>query len=205
MILDNIYEELRSRLLMQDVVRFYGLEVNRAGFAVCPFHTDNDPSLKVYDDHYHCFGCGAHGDVTDFTARLFELSQYDAAKKLSSDFGLNLIKQESCCHIHQTVNPEIVYRNWLHSAERILNDYLNMLCRWQKQYAPKSPNEPLHPNFVESLTNMDYYNYLYELVRYGDEADKRSLYTTEKKKINELEKRMKQQTVAKPAVKRKAI
>ena len=52
---------------------------------------------------------------------------------------------------------------------------------------------------------MDYYNYLYELVRYGDEADKRSLYTTEKKKINELEKRMKQQTVAKPAVKRKAI
>ena len=94
---------------------------------------------------------------------------------------------------------------WLHSAERILNDYLNMLCRWQKQYAPKSPNEPLHPNFVESLTNMDYYNYLYELVRYGDEADKRSLYTTEKKKINELEKRMKQQTVAKPAVKRKAI
>lgn len=107
-------------------------------------------------------------------------------KKLSSDFGLNLIKQESCCHIHQTVNPEIVYRNWLHSAERILNDYLNMLCRWQKQYAPKSPNEPLHPNFVESLTNMDYYNYLYELVRYGDEADKRSLYTTEKKKSMNL-------------------
>lgn len=100
MILDNIYEELRSRLLMQDVMRFYGLEVNRAGFAVSPFHTDNDPSLKVYDDHYHCFGCGAHGDVTDFTARLFELSQYDAAKKLNSDFGLNLIKQECCCHIH---------------------------------------------------------------------------------------------------------
>jgi DNA primase len=85
---------------MQDVMRFYGLEVNRAGFAVCPFHTDNDPSLKVYDDHYHCFGCGAHGDVTDFTARLFELSQYDAAKKLNSDFGLNLIEQEGCCHIH---------------------------------------------------------------------------------------------------------
>ena len=80
-----------------------------------------------------------------------------------------------------------------------------MLCRWQKQYAPKSPNEPLHPNFVESLTNMEHYNYLYELVRYGNEADKRSLYTTEKEIINELEKRMKQQTVAKPAVKRKAI
>ena len=52
---------------------------------------------------------------------------------------------------------------------------------------------------------MEHYNYLYELVRYGNEADKRSLYTTEKEIINELEKRMKQQTVAKPAVKRKAI
>ena len=80
-----------------------------------------------------------------------------------------------------------------------------MLCRWQKQYAPKSPNEPLHPNFVESLINIDYYNYLYELVRYGDEADKRSLYMTAQKEISELEKRIKQQTVAKPAAKRKAI
>ena len=205
MILDNIYEELRSKLLMQDVVRFYGLEVNRTGFAVCPFHTDNEPSMKIYDDHYHCFGCGAHGDVTDFTARLFKLPQYDAAKKLNSDFGLNLIEQEGCCRIRQTVNPEIIYRNWLHSAERILNDYLNMLCRWQTQYAPKSPNEPLHPNFVESLTKKDYYNYLYELVRYGSEADKRSLYMTAQKKISELEKRIKQQTIAKPAAKRKAI
>ena len=58
---------------------------------------------------------------------------------------------------------------------------------------------------MESLTNMEHYNYLYELVRYGNEADKRSLYTTEKEIINELEKRMKQQTVAKPAAKRKAI
>lgn len=80
-----------------------------------------------------------------------------------------------------------------------------MLCRWQTQYAPKSPNEPLHPNFVESLTKMDYYNYLYELVRYGSETDKRSLYTTAQKEISELEKRIKQQTVAKHAVKRKAI
>ena len=52
---------------------------------------------------------------------------------------------------------------------------------------------------------MDHYNYLYELVRYGSEADKRSLYMTAQKEISELEKRIKQQTVAKPAAKRKAI
>ena len=44
---------------MQDVMRFYGLEVNRAGFAVCPFHTDNDPSLKVYKGALDSYRTGA--------------------------------------------------------------------------------------------------------------------------------------------------
>ena len=49
--LDNIFEELKSRLFMPDVARFYGLEINRAGFAACPFHPDNTPSLK-FDDSF---------------------------------------------------------------------------------------------------------------------------------------------------------
>src|SRR4051794_3036339 len=40
---------------------------------LCPFHKDSDPSFKVYagptDPHYHCYGCGAHGDVFDFLMR----------------------------------------------------------------------------------------------------------------------------------------
>lgn len=49
--LNSIFEELKSRLLMPDVSRFYGLEINRAGFAACPFHPDNTPSLK-FDDSF---------------------------------------------------------------------------------------------------------------------------------------------------------
>ena len=40
------------------------------GFMRCPFHADRTPSLKLYGDHFHCFGCGAHGDVIDLTAWL---------------------------------------------------------------------------------------------------------------------------------------
>lgn len=147
---------------MPDVARFYGLEVNRAGFAVCPFHPDNHPSLKIYDDHYHCYGCGAHGDVTDFVARLFDISQYDAAKKLDYDLGLNLTNHRYHTTHSKPINPEIAYRSWLSSAERILNDYLNLLRWWKVQYTPKRPEEPLHPHFVESLTNMESYQYLYQ-------------------------------------------
>lgn len=57
------------------------------GVAYCPFHDDRHPSMKV-DKNYHCFACGVGGDVIDYTARMYGLSQYDAAKKLIEDFGL---------------------------------------------------------------------------------------------------------------------
>lgn len=48
------------------------VQLRRSGankVACCPFHTDKTPSLVLYKDHtYHCFGCGAHGDVLDFVA-----------------------------------------------------------------------------------------------------------------------------------------
>lgn len=47
--LNNIYDALRSSIPMPDAARFYGLEINRAGFAACPFHPDNTPSLKIYE------------------------------------------------------------------------------------------------------------------------------------------------------------
>ncbi len=44
--------------------------------------------MKLYDDHFYCFGCTEHGDVVELTARLLGLTQYEAAKKLCSDFGI---------------------------------------------------------------------------------------------------------------------
>ena len=54
----------------------------------CPFHADRNPSMKV-DSRFHCFGCGADGDVIDFTAKLFQLSLLQAVEKLAADFGLS--------------------------------------------------------------------------------------------------------------------
>lgn len=41
----------------------------------CLFHEDRNPSMKLYDDHFYCFGCGKHGDVTDMVGELFGLSR----------------------------------------------------------------------------------------------------------------------------------
>ena len=50
---------------------------------VCPFHADRGPSLVLYPDHFHCFGCAAHGDVIDFVAKLQHLSTGEAIRYLT--------------------------------------------------------------------------------------------------------------------------
>ena len=85
-----IFQEIKSALSMREVARQYGFEPNRANKISCPFHSDRTPSLHLYNDRFHCFGCGADGSVIDFTARLFDLTALDAAKKLNDNFSLGL-------------------------------------------------------------------------------------------------------------------
>ena len=78
---------------MMQVAEYYGFTVNRrTSKMVCPFHNDSHPSLHVYqgDGGYHCFVCGAGGDVINFVQRLFGLDFMDACKKMDQDFRLHL-------------------------------------------------------------------------------------------------------------------
>ena len=89
----NYTAEIKSRLPAREVLEFYGLTVDRAGFCKCPFHQgDNTGSLKVYDGSggWHCFGCGAGTSVVDFVMQYFGLSFIEAQRKLNDDFRLGL-------------------------------------------------------------------------------------------------------------------
>lgn len=70
----NLFETVKTAVNAREAAQLYGVAVNRCGMALCPFHNDHHPSLLVADDHYHCFACGAHGDVIDLAANLFGLS-----------------------------------------------------------------------------------------------------------------------------------
>ena len=88
MIQQNIFEALKQSVTPWQAASFYGLKTNRNRMCRCPFHNDRHPSLKLYDDHFYCFGCGRTGDVTALTAGILGISQIDAAGKLCEDFGL---------------------------------------------------------------------------------------------------------------------
>ena len=203
--MDNIFEMLRERLSMKEVVRFYGVDVNRSNKACCTFHPDKNPSLHIYDDHYYCFGCGAHGDVTDFTAKLFDLTQYEAAKKLDSDFGLYLTGRNLTEKSFRQITPEAEYRRWLIRAGNALNTYLNRLYQWQTKYKPRKPDEELHPLFLESLKQREYTEYLYDMIQYGSESEQREVYAEHRDTVNKIIERIKRQDICCPAVRHKTI
>ncbi len=83
----NLFKEVKVAVTARQVAERYGLKVNRAGMACCPFHDDRNPSMKL-DDRFYCFGCGATGDAVDLTARLLDLTSKEAALQLASDFGI---------------------------------------------------------------------------------------------------------------------
>ena len=98
----NLFEIVKYGVSCREAAELYGVEGNHYGMALCPFHNDRHPSLYVADDHYYCFACGEHGDVIDFVGRLFQLSPYDAARKLAADFHLTPDKPPSAAAPRKT-------------------------------------------------------------------------------------------------------
>lgn len=90
-------DELRARLALSDIIGRH-IKVTRAGRefkACCPFHHEKTPSFTINDDKqfYHCFGCGAHGDVVGFVMRYSNLSFIEAIEQLAAQAGLSVPEQ----------------------------------------------------------------------------------------------------------------
>lgn len=83
------YEAIKAAKPMRKVLDAYGMEV-RKGLVLCPFHQDQNPSLRVYEDGFYCFSCGAGGDTIKFVARYEGISNSAAAKRVAQMIGLAL-------------------------------------------------------------------------------------------------------------------
>ena len=85
----NHFETVKASVSVPEAARAYGLTVTCHNMTRCLFHDDRHPSLKLNPDFYYCFGCSAKGDVINLVARLFNLSSYEAARKIAEDFGID--------------------------------------------------------------------------------------------------------------------
>jgi DNA primase len=81
-------EKIKEVVTMFDLVQRYGIDVNAAGFAQCPFHQEKTPSMKIYERGYKCFGCNSGGSIFDMVMKMFNLNFKDAKERINHDFGL---------------------------------------------------------------------------------------------------------------------
>ena len=87
-------DEIRARLTLSDIIG-RSVKLTRKGreyTGLCPFHNEKTPSFTVSDDKnfYHCFGCGAHGDVISYLIENYGLSFPDAVERLAAEAGLEV-------------------------------------------------------------------------------------------------------------------
>jgi DNA primase len=117
----DFLEELRRRLTLSSVVakRVRLTKKGREFEGLCPFHNEKTPSFFVNDDKafYHCFGCGAHGDVLSFVINTEGLSFPEAVERLAGEAGLEVPRTARG-------GPQSIPRH------QILYDALETACRW---------------------------------------------------------------------------
>ncbi len=192
----NVFDAVKDAVTCRQAAEAYGIRVNRSGMARCPFHQDKDPSLKL-DKRFHCFGCGADGDVINFTSQLFGLNNKEAAEKLAGDFGISYEKwkppdrkqrRQTKKQKIQNVRYEETERNFY----RILTDYYHLMRRWQEERAPKSPDDEWDEYFCEALQNMAEVEYVIDCFLAAGLEEKIDIMNDYRKKVKQFEQRSQQ-------------
>lgn len=143
-------ENLRQRIDLVEVLTAH-VDLKRAGAAykgLCPFHDEKSPSFMIQkgDTHYHCFGCGAHGDAIQFLMAHLKMSFSDAVESLAERF-----------HVHlDTVEDAGTDKG---PNKSLLKEALEQACRFYHFYLLHTPegHEVLHYLYKRGL-DLDFIN-----------------------------------------------
>ena len=135
-------DEIKQTFNMRDILAKCGLpEPNRAGFIKCPFHKgDHDASLKIYDKDFHCFGCGANGDIFSFIQKFYGISFKDAFLMLGGEYEKKMSFKTSLSIYHANKEREMRDKNEVKLKEehKLNNDLISVYRRFLSKSKPLS-------------------------------------------------------------------
>ena len=169
---------------MPQVLDYYGIERNRANRIRCVLHNGQDFNCGIKDHYIHCFVCGQSADVIKFMQVYFSLDFKSAISKLNDDFCLGLPIGQKIDRRKQLEMGRIAFERKRKAEQQqkerqqIEYDYWTAFDEWKRlddnkrNYAPKTPTEPLHTLFIEALKNISCAEYRLEcaeIARYEHE------------------------------------
>ena len=169
----NLFEAVKAAVTPRMAAERYGLPIQQGSMVCCPFHADRTPSMQLNEDYFYCFGCGAHGDVIDLAARLFNLSGYDAAKKLATDFGMTEQKPSILARLQRGKSQAEAERHCF----RVLGDYLQILQDWKTNCAPQSPEDGIDPRYAEACHMLERIGNMLDILTYGTPQERAEVVT----------------------------
>ena len=159
----NQFETVKATVHPRMAAERYRLPVQQGSMVCCPFHADRTPSMKLNEDYFYCFGCGATGDVIDLAARLFDLSKYEAVQKLAADFGISGEKPSVLAKLKRGKTQAEAERHCF----RVLRDYFGILQDWKEHCAPQSPEDPIDPRYAEACHMLERIGNMLDILAFG--------------------------------------
>lgn len=183
------FDTIKELVSVPQAAERYGLNVTHGNMCRCLFHDEKTPSMKLYEKNYHCFGCGAHGDVIALAANLLDVTMLEAAKRINADFSLGLdmekpISKREITLIQRKKQEAEDFRKWESNAWLTLAEYFSTLCYWRREFAPKSETETVDERFLEALKNHDYIEHLCNVFINGSDEE-RLAYREEVERIEQ--------------------
>ena len=164
----RIFDTLKAHITVPQAAAHYGVKVDRSGMCRCPFHPDKTPSMKINETYYYCFGCHATGDVIYFTARLFDLSPINAARKLAADFGIDPNTPVSAAVALPRIRQEESQREREGHCASVLIEYERLLKSRQQRFAPVHLSEEWDDRFVSASHALPQVSYLIDCLYDAD-------------------------------------
>ncbi|MDR2024004.1 MAG: hypothetical protein LBQ71_12375 [Hungatella sp.] len=163
----ELFDKVKESVSMQAVAEYYGLQVNKKGLCLCPFHQDKDPSMKIYPNGkgFYCFTCGTGGDQIKFAALYQGIRNEEAAKELAAAFRVPVTVPVTYREKREAERKRKRRQNVAAFAKRAkmyVQMYRILLC------------EAIHEknkHFTEALQNITYIEYLLDnLEKYPEEV-----------------------------------
>ena len=163
-------QRIRDAVSVEDVLKRYHQLGRAKGRTSCPLHGGTNDNLGYSERVWHCFVCGAKGDVIGFVMQLFGMDFPDAIAKIAQDFGITLnnksgdIRQKHQSSMQDTAR-KIAEMKRQREFDKIKSEYWGAFDEYVRHdknmynYAPKSINEEPHPLFTEALQNIGYATY----------------------------------------------
>ena len=155
-------EEIKAQYSMRDIIEGrYGIKVNRAGMARCPFHQgDNTASLKVYKRDYHCFGCNANGDIFSFVQGMEHCDFKTAFMMLGGEYEKpSLNSRLNVYKARRARETKLAKEQRLRQKMSINNLLISVYMRWLNRF------EPLSDEWCDTYNALQYQLYIFDELR----------------------------------------